>query len=73
MCLLPLNRKCSLKLSLDLFLVLYTGLLTHEALNALVEAQGLGRSLSLGSMGGRSPPSQKIYNCFHFIKLRTMK
>ena len=56
MCLLHPKCKCSLKLSLVLFLVLYIGLLTHKVLDATVETQGLG------------PPSEKMYNFFHFIK-----
>ena len=48
-------------------------LVTHWALYATAETRGLGRSPSLGCMGGRSPPSQRIYNCFHFIKIRPIK
>ena len=51
-----------------MFLILYTGLLTHYTLDATVETQGLGRSPSLGGTGGGAPASQKIYNCSHFIK-----
>ena len=56
----PPKSKCSLKLSLELFLTLYT----HQALDAAVETQGLG---------AEPPPFQKIYNFLLFIKTRTIK
>ena len=61
MCLSPPKYNCSLKLSLDFFVILYTGLLTYQALDATAETQGLGRSPSLGDMGGRSPPDLKKF------------
>ena len=38
------------------FLIFYIDLLTHSALEATIETQGLGRSPSLAAIGGRSPP-----------------
>ena len=58
----PPKCKCSLKFSLDLFLIMYTGTRCH-CRNA-----GSGAQPQPGWHGGPSPPSQKIYNCFHFIK-----
>ena len=43
LCLSPPKCKGSLKLSLDLFLILYNDLLTHQALDATVETYGLGQ------------------------------
>ena len=49
--------------------------LTHQALYANAETQDLGRSPSLGGMGGGDgdPSSQKFYNWFHFLKIRRIK
>ena len=51
MCMSHPKCKFPLKLSLDLCLILYTGWLTHKALDATVETQGLDQSPNQGGMG----------------------
>ena len=61
-----------------LILILHAGSLSHNALNAFVEMQGLGRSPAKWMRGwGEGEPgaslSQNKHNFFHFIKTRTIK